>query len=124
MRKQGSEKVSHTTLKLLDTFSTLVRKEALTRYRRSCGYCAQSIHKELHNILLFMYPLVAPHYDLTVLLPSLATTDLITDSGCLMLSLPLEALRTDNPDNDNILPVPSASTEKHLRADSGQDGGH
>ena len=102
MRKQGSEKVSHTTLKLLDTCSTLVKKEDLTpRYRRSFGYFAQSIHKEPHNILLFIYPLVAS-YDLTVLLPNLAstgrTTDLIIASGCLTLSLPLEALRTDYPD--------------------------
>lgn len=39
------------------------------------------------------------------------------------LSLPLEALWTDYPEGDSILPVPSASSEeKPLKAGRGQDG--
>ena len=98
----------------LDTYSILARKEALTlKYSRNCGYyCAPSMHKEPHNILLVICLLVAPQH-LTIFLSGIAstgpTTYLLIALCYTALPLPLEALGIDYPEGDIILPVLSAS---------------
>lgn len=129
MGKPGSETVSHTTLKLLYTCSSLARQEALTpRYNRSCDcYYAPSNPEEPHNILISICLLIATQC-LIMFLSGFASTgptyDVFIPSGFPGQSLPLDALWTDYPEGGIILTVPSASPEeKHLRAGIGQNGG-